>query len=89
MGAAGATRLRKIMAEYKTYTCDKCAKHDALRLKFDVDTEDDPCDGHRSSVHGYADLCHVHAVAELQAIVSKLPMDEQRKLWKQMLSKSR
>jgi hypothetical protein len=52
------------MAEYKTYTCDKCAKHDALRIKFDVDTEDDPCDGHRSFVHGYADLCHFHAVAE-------------------------
>jgi hypothetical protein len=77
------------MAEFKTYTCDRCGKQDALRLKFAVDTEDDPCDGKRSTVPGFADLCHQHAIDFLQNLIGDLSMDDQRALWKTMLSKSR
>ena len=39
------------MAEYKTFTCDLCAKHDAKRFAFpSVDHQDDPVDGKRSSM---------------------------------------
>lgn len=72
------------MAEYKTYTCDKCDEHGALRLQFKVDTDDDPVDGHRSIVNGYADLCHFHAVDQLQKLIHPLDMDQQRTLWKQI-----
>lgn len=70
------------MAEYKTYTCDKCGKIEAQHLKFAVDTEDDPADGHRSKVYGYADLCPEHLYEFVQTVVAGLPMEEQRSWWK-------
>jgi hypothetical protein len=75
------------MAEYKTYTCDKCEKHNALRIKFDVDYEDDPVDGHRSTVYGYADLCHEHAIEQLQKVIVKMEREEQRVIWKALVKR--
>jgi hypothetical protein len=75
------------MAEYKTYTCDKCHKPDAIRLKFAVDYEDDPADGKRFTIPGFADACPAHMADFFQEAISHMTMEEQRKLWKRMLSK--
>ena len=77
------------MSEYKTYLCDICGKQEAQRLEFDVDYEDDPTDGKRSTVHGYTDLCHPHAIAFLQIRIKALPMEDQRRIWKEIVRSNR
>lgn len=72
------------MAEYKTFTCDAkgCGTQNATRLKFDVDYQDDPADGKRTKVFGFADLCPKHMAAAFQLVIGSKSMEEQRQLWK-------
>lgn len=65
------------MADYKTYVCDRCGEHDAKRINFGIGYEDDPADGHRSTVYEHADLCPVHMAQILQLLVSEQVMEKQ------------
>jgi hypothetical protein len=77
------------MAEFKTFTCDAkgCSVHNALRLKFGVDYQDDPADGKRTTVPGFADLCPTHMASAFQSVIGSMPMEEQRQLWKRILAR--
>lgn len=70
------------MADFSTFTCDKCGTHYAMRLEFVIGCEDDPADGHRSNVKGHADLCPAHMFQFAQLLAREADHDKQRSMWK-------
>jgi len=77
------------MAEYKTFTCDRCGKQEAIHLKIPaVDIDTDPVDGHASTVHGYVDLCREHLETIFPHIIKDYVNTKElrRQVWKRMLN---
>lgn len=81
-------KLRK-MAEFKTYTCDRCKKQNAIRLTFpSVDTQIDSPSGKTEDIEGHVDLCQEHLERFIiKAFVNQLNLNtqSQRLVWRYLL----
>ena len=77
------------MAEYRTYTCDICKKHEAKRFTFPmVDREPDPSGGRDTNTTGHVDLCLEHTQRIMDHLLKNTTTIEmQRAAWKGIMGK--
>lgn len=77
------------MAEFKTYTCDRCGEQGAIHLEVPgVDYHDDEGDGRRQDVSGFVDLCVKHLTLAFPQLFKDMDRESRRALWKHLLSKT-